>query len=348
MVDPTATKAEVLGPDDGETWYARVRARNVYGYTSIWREVNAVVDVTPVADFSVIVTTEADGIWYEVIPADGFEYCEVYTRHGSAAGVALPQETQEYFVGFLQRDGQLTKRIATPAATYRSTLIVGYDLNGRRGLVWTDLDRQPGTSGDGPAAAPTTLAQDTPNTTAYQVALTWSNNGDAASSTRIFVDGILRRTYAAGVTSGIVPADPTLAPDTAYTIAIDHYLNGQASSSVSASMSTKQPTLDTPTEFDAYGSQCESESDPQVTCQWVKGANAENALYVLQRADDVGFTTNVETILTTFPGAASAIATDLSSGVKAFRVKATQRGFVDSAWSSVELAQYDSCQPSSW
>jgi hypothetical protein len=348
LVDPTGQKLEVPGPDDGETWYARVRAVNVYSYTSVWTETSAVVDVAPVAEFTVAIVTEADGIWYTVTPGSGFEYCELYTRLGTASpGTALPEESQEFFVGFLQRTGQLAKRIATPNTFYRRTLFVGYDLNGRRGQV-RDFDTAAGTSGAGPTAAPTTLAQDNGNTTAYQIALTWSNNGDAVSETRIFVSGVLRRTYAAGVTAGVVPASPDLDPNTAYTILIDHYRNGQASTSVSASMSTKQFTLDTPTDFDAYGSQCAQEDDPQVSCQWVKGANAQNAQYVLERADDGGFTTNVVTILTTAAGAANAIATDLSSGTKYFRVKATQTGFVDSAWSGVEAATYNACEPSGW
>jgi hypothetical protein len=322
----------VDGPRHGETWQVRIRAMNTLGIPSPWLSVSHLVVVLPGADYTVEVVAEDGAIAYDVTFLDAARV-EVFTRVYPASGGALPPESDAFRAETLKPTGPTSLRIATPTDQWRRTKMLGYDRDGSRGTV-RSFDTEEGAGGGGPSAPPSSLAQDTGNTSATQLAIT-ATLGDASSQTRVYVDGIIRRTFAPGATlpsPALVPSTPDLAPDTTYQVEIDHYEDGVASAKDGpVAMATEALVLDTPTGFDAYGALC-GPGDPEMGFVWAKGANAQSAVYRIQRSATGAWTGEEVLVMVSEAGATVASDSSLTSGTFFFRIRAEQSGYTASAW----------------
>jgi hypothetical protein len=128
-------------------------------------------------------------------------------------------------------------KIATTASWYRTTTFVAYTVDGSIGDVVIVGPTQAVASGGAPSAAPTSLTFI--SATPFSITFSWSNNGDGTSECRIWVDGVLwDPNVAPGNTTYTVQFAKNV-PVGAHLIAVDHFLNGQASSQAGpTSMST--------------------------------------------------------------------------------------------------------------
>ena len=128
-------------------------------------------------------------------------------------------------------------KISTTANWYRTTTFLAYTVDGSIGDIVTVGPTQAVASGGGPSAAPTTLAF--VSATPTSITFSWSNNGDTTSVNRVWVDGVIYDgSVAAGLTGYTVSFGKNV-PVGAHLIAVDHWLNGQASTQAGpTSMST--------------------------------------------------------------------------------------------------------------
>ena len=148
------------------------------------------------------------------------------------AGAAIATSTEETNLPVL------TLRVLTTANWYRTTTFVAYTGDNRRGDTVTVGPTQAVAAGGAPSAAPTGLALVAAGP--YALTISWSNNGDATSYCRVWLDGtIISATrfwlgtavpdIAPGTTRYTILLPMGTTPGASHQVAIDHFLNGQAS-----------------------------------------------------------------------------------------------------------------------
>jgi hypothetical protein len=197
-----------------------------------------------------------------------------------------------------------------------------------------------------PSHPPTTLAA-VPGDN--DVALTWDNNADVLSVTRVYLDGLVVFITAVNATSYDVTG---LLSARDYQFDIDHLRNGQFSTRNGVvSATTTSPTCATPTYFEARGGMCGDAGDPEMGFTWQ--LNQPGAVTVVEESL-VGDFSDAVVVVTGTPGASSAVSNAHSSGTYTFRCHSTLAGYSDSAnsdpsgegWlSAPNVATYGACDP---
>lgn len=120
-----------------------------------------------------------------------------------------------------------SQRVAGTPAYYESAVLIGYTEDGARDDPSIAVVTQIVASGSPPSAAPTSLAAGTPTQTTQPI--TWNNNGDHVSATRVWVNAVVIHTETPNGVDSQGWTIPALSPGIGYAVAIDHFLNGQAS-----------------------------------------------------------------------------------------------------------------------
>ena len=336
-----ATLAAIIAPvADGEVWAVRVRAVRRVGTASAWLEASHTVGLIGASVFTVTVTADAAGVDYALTFGVNCATVELYSIQNVASGAANPPTDIVYRSARIERpaSGTVTQRIATTADYYRRTRILSYNAAGLLGQENAVVETRAVVAGSGPTAAPTTLAEasDGPD----HLDISWSNNGDSGSASRIYVDGAVIHTAAAAATTYTISG---LQPGTTYQVDVDHFKGGQASAKNGAvAMATAAATLDAPTDFYATG---RSNGPPHLSLTWAMGANAVGAQTVIEESQDGTFTDALEVsdASPTPPGATSAAsALHEPYASRTFRAKHTRAGSSDSGWSATDGATYGS------
>lgn len=277
----------------------------------------------------------AVGITFPIVFDQETARIEVYTREDVSSSFPAPAENGLYHAGTLF-PGLVSYLVEGTSAFYLQALFVSYDKDGNRGKAEPFGPTQFVDTGSGPTAAPTTLVCGTETTTT--VPLTWSNNGDAASRPRVYRNTVIIATLNPGDTAF---TDTGRIPNTSYNYEIDHFKDNQpsAKSNLVTCTTAALATLTSPTSFVAA---CDATTGMDFT--WVNGD--ESAKTVIERATNVGFTTDVIELKTAAAGA-TAISDNSDAGGTNYFFRAFHRktGFTDSAPTVVDGPELYFCLP---
>jgi len=136
--------------------------------------------------------------------------------------------------------GIAAQRVAGTAGDYQYAVLVGYTEDGARDMPTSVIITQMVASGSPPSAAPTGLALGTATQTTLPI--TWNNNGDHLSATRVWLNGVVIHTEAPNGVDAQGWTITGLTASTGYLVAVDHFVNGQASAlDGPVSMTTASP-----------------------------------------------------------------------------------------------------------
>ena len=136
--------------------------------------------------------------------------------------------------------------------------------------------------------------------------------------------------------------DINLSPNTEYTYEVDHYRSGQPSGKsnlIVESTDALPPSLNPPTNFVSTCDVVEG-----VEFEWGTGLYAGSAHTIIERASNVGFTTDVLEILDLGPGVEAALDHSTAEGQYWFRAFHRKSGWSDSVPTAIDDAQYF-CNP---
>lgn len=325
----------------GEVWTVRVRTVRRVGTRSDWVEDDHTVGLIGASLFEYAVTADGSGVDYALTFGVNCETIELYTVAHAASGGANPEVSVLYLAARIARptSGQVTQRIATTANYYRRTKIISYNATGLKGQESDIIETQANVTGSGPSGAPSGLAEVSGGTGTDYINIEWTN-GDATATTRVWVDGTVIYTAAAGDTTYTISG---LSPSATIQVDVDHFKNGQASAKNGVvEMTTDGATLDAPTGFVSHGM---SGGPPYLWAGWAMGANAEGAQTVVEASEIGDFSDAIElTDASPTPPGATSLAS--STGLLTvyttytFRAKHTRTGSTDSDWSDTDTATY--------
>ena len=237
----------------GEVWDVRVRAVSAVGVpsedgggTDGWLELTGYgvqLGYVNLNGYEYAVTTDGGSATVTVTFSGLCGQVVGYVLETGSAVITPPPLTPAYKAFDLSAadavNGIATQRVAAQAADHLNIILVGYAQDGTRLGVSPTIQVQIASAGAGPTGAPGTPALVTAHQTSLDIA--WPNNGDVTSQTRVWVNGIVVFTSGAGASTWTVP---NLTLGTAYTIGVDHILNGQAlpaDGPVTAVLSTAGP-----------------------------------------------------------------------------------------------------------
>ena len=266
----------------------------------------------------------ASSITYPVSWDPDTAYVRVYSVETSGATPPTPPESGEYFAGdYAPTVGSIV--IATTASWYRKSVFIAFRKDGIRGRTVTLGPTQAVNAGSGPSAGPSGLACGA--STATTIALSWTNN-DSTAQTRVYRDGVLIDTVAAGTASYTATG---LTPTTSYAFKVAHVKNDQEHATVStATCSTSSQGLAAPADLHAFG-------DTVDGVLLSADVTEPTAHTIIERSPN-GSTGWVE-IADWPPGQCGGDHAD-GSGLFYFRAKHRKQGFSDSAATANNTATY--------
>jgi hypothetical protein len=234
---------------DGDTWTVQIRALTAIGVVSDsdppW-SCTASLDVQLVkpAPFTYAVTHDETSVSYQVTFGPKCYRVEGYVLENVApSGYAPTLNDADHSFTLNASDfpaGVAVQRVAGTAGFHKFAVLVGYTEDGARDAPTAVIVTQMVAFGAPPSAAPTSLAAGTATQTTQPI--TWNNNGDHLSATRVWLNGVVIHTEPPNGVDAQGWTIPGLAAATAYLVAVDHFINGQASAlDGPVSMTTASP-----------------------------------------------------------------------------------------------------------